>query len=60
VLSYFNLVVTAGPQQGFHQPGTRSYAYRLDDETFTEVWGILEDDDTPPRMFTWRRIKEVK
>jgi|SRR4051794_31377594 len=60
VLSFFNFVVTAGPDKGHVELGTSSYIYRLDGDTFTEVWGLLDGDDSPPRMFQWRRIKDAK
>jgi hypothetical protein len=60
IFSYFNLVVTAGPDKGHTEAGTNSYIYRIDDDTMTEVWGLLEGDPNPPRMFVWRRIKETK
>jgi len=59
VLSFFNLTVTAGTQKGHVEPATNSYIYRLEGDTFTEVVGILEGDSSPPRMISWRRIKDV-
>jgi hypothetical protein len=60
VFSFFNLVVTAGPQKGHTELGTNSYIYRVDDDSFTEAWGLLEGDTNPPQMLIWRRIKEAK
>ena len=60
VLSFFNLVVTAGPDKGHVELGTSSYVYRMEGDVFTEVWGLLEGDSSPPRMFTWRRVKDTK
>jgi len=60
VLSFFNFVVTAGPNKGHVELGTSSYIYRMEGDTFTEVWGLLDGDDSPPRMFQWRRIKDAK
>src|SRR5262245_34957215 len=39
VLSFFNLLVTAGANKGQQQLGTSSYIYRLEGDTFTEAWG---------------------
>jgi hypothetical protein len=58
VLSFFNVLVTAGPNKGHADPGTRSYIYRFDGDVFAEAWGLLEGDESPPRMFYWRKIKE--
>jgi hypothetical protein len=60
VYSFFNLMVTAGPNKGHVEPGTNSYIYRDDGETVTEAWGLLEGDPNPPRMFRWKRIKDSK
>jgi hypothetical protein len=60
VFSYFNRTVTAGPGKGHVDPATRSYIYRLHDDTFTEVWGLLEGDNSPPRMFHWKRTAAAK
>src|SRR5688500_9464844 len=51
VLSFFNLLVTTGAAKGRQQFETRSYIYRANDEQFAEVWGLLESDPSPPRMF---------
>lgn len=58
VFSFFNLEVTAGPQKGHTEPATNSYIYRVDDNSFTEVWGMLEGDPNPPQFVVWKRIKE--
>ncbi len=60
VLSFFNATVTAGREKGFTDSATRSYIYRFDGEAFAEVWGILEGDDSPPRILIWRRLKDSK
>ena len=60
VFSFFNLVVTAGPSKGHTQFETNTFIYRVDDESFTDVWGMLEGDGRPPQMTVWRRIKEAK
>ena len=60
VLSFFNLTVTAGPHKGHVDFATNSYIYRLEGDTFTEAWGLLEGDSSPPRMFQWQRCKDAK
>jgi|SRR5688572_1312352 len=57
VLSFFNVVVTAGPEKGSTDPATRSYIYRLDGDNFAEAWGLLEGDASPPRIFFWKKSK---
>ena len=36
---------------------TRSYIYRIDGDMIGEAWGLLDGDDSPPRMLYWRRVK---
>jgi hypothetical protein len=60
VFSFYNVVVTAGINKGHIEAATSSYIYRVDDETFTEVWGMLEGDKRHPNMLIWRRMKEEK
>jgi len=60
VLLFFNLTVTAGPNKGHVELGTSSYIYRMEGDVFSEAWGLLDGDDSPPRMFQWRRMKEAK
>jgi hypothetical protein len=57
VLSFFNVVVTAGPDKGSTDPATRSYIYRLDGDNFAEAWGLLDGDNSPPRMFYWKKTQ---
>jgi hypothetical protein len=57
VFSFFNMTVTAGPQKGVVDFATRSYIYRIDGDMIGEAWGLLEGDDSPPRMIYWRRVK---
>jgi hypothetical protein len=60
VFSFFNLLVTAGPDKGHTQLETNSYIYRVDDRSYTEVWGLLDGDPNPPQMLVWRRVKDDK
>ena len=59
VLSFFNLLVTAGVKKGAVQGGTSSYIYRLEGDYFIESWGLLEGDRSQPRLFAWKRIKDM-
>lgn len=58
VFTYQDLEVLAGPQKGRIDKGPYSYLYRVEGDTITEAWGLLESDKTPPRMFQWTRVKE--
>jgi hypothetical protein len=60
VFSFFNSVVTAGPDKGAQHFETNSYIYRVDDESFIEVWGMLDGDPNPVRVLGWKRVKTPK
>jgi hypothetical protein len=60
VFSFFNAAVTAGPNKGAQQFETVSYIYRVDNDSFVEVWGMLEGDPNPPQALRWKRIKPPK
>ncbi|HEY2411615.1 MAG TPA: hypothetical protein VGI40_05210 [Pirellulaceae bacterium] len=59
VHSFFNLLVTAGPAKGEQQFETSSYIYRADDESFVEVWGMLEGDPSPPDLLEARQSDQI-
>jgi hypothetical protein len=58
IFTFFNNVVTAGPQKGQTDNSPTSYIYRVVGDTFVEVNGLMIDDDTQPVVFTWKRVKE--
>ncbi|HEY2412839.1 MAG TPA: hypothetical protein VGI40_11385 [Pirellulaceae bacterium] len=60
VFSYFNVIVLAGPHKGEKHFETVSYIYRADDKSFTEVWGMLENDPSAPRILIWKRLTATK
>ncbi len=60
VFSFFNSVVTAGPDKGEQRFETNSYIYRAEDDYFIEVWGLLDGDPNPPRILAWKRVKTPK
>jgi len=60
VFSFFNVLVTAGPNKGHTQVDTNSFIYRIEGDTIIEAWGLLENDPNAPRMFSWRRVKDGK
>lgn len=60
VFSFFNSVVTAGPDKGAQHFETNSYIYRVEDDSFIEVWGLLDGDPNPVRVLGWKRVKMPK
>ena len=54
VFMFSNWVGTAGPDKGHKAPEPRSYIYRVDDNTFIEVWGFLPgQEQRSPRLLMW-------
>lgn len=58
LFTFFNNVITAGPQKGRTDNEPHSYIYRVTGDTFVEVNGLLIGDDAAPVAFTWERVKE--
>ena len=58
IFTFFNNVITAGPQKGRTDNEPHSYIYRVAGDTFVEVNGLLIGDDAAPVAFTWERVKE--
>lgn len=58
IFTFFNNVITAGPQEGQTDKAPKSYIYRVTGDTFFEVNGLLIGDDSEPVAFTWKRVKE--
>ena len=57
LLTFFDLVVTAGPQQGRTFKGPRSLIYTLRGDTWIEARGLLRaQSDEEPRLLTWKRV----
>lgn len=58
VFTYFDNVATAGPAIGQRDPRRRSYLYRVRDNRFYEVHGMLLDDEGPVVVRVWQRMDE--
>ena len=58
IFTFFNNVITAGPQKGQMDKEPKSYIYRVTGNTFVEVNGLLVGDDAQPLAFTWERVNE--
>lgn len=58
VFTFFNNVVTSGPQKGQVDKKEKSYIYRIEGDTFIEANGLLADDEGPTTVYQWKRIKE--
>lgn len=58
IFTFFNNVMTAGPQKGQTDKAPKSYIYKVIGDTFVEVNGLLSSNDEEPVAFTWARVKE--
>jgi hypothetical protein len=57
VFTFFNRTIMAGPDKGQIAKEPVSFVYRVHNDQFIEVHGVLEDDMNPPRMLVWERMK---
>jgi hypothetical protein len=48
VFTFWNHVVTDGPDKGTRNPDKRSYIYRLNGDELAEVWGFLPGQEQRP------------
>jgi len=58
IFVFFKIVPATGPSKGHEFPGPFYYAYNVQDNTFVEVYGVLEGDARSPRMLLWNRVKK--
>jgi hypothetical protein len=58
IFTFFDNVITIGPQQGQIDKGPHSYVYKIAGDSFYEVHGVLVGDDSEPLAFSWTRVKE--
>ena len=56
IFTFFNNRFTAGANRGRTANAPQSYIYRVTDDTFVEVRGMLIDDDSNPAVVTWKRV----
>lgn len=57
IFTYFNGIVTAGPRKGSQKKDPTSYVYRVEDDMFFEVMGILVGSKEKPEIIVWKRPK---
>lgn len=58
IFTFFNNVITAGPDKGQTDKEPHSYIYRITGDTFIEVNGLLIGDEADAVVFAWQRVKE--
>ncbi len=58
IFTFFNRVITAGPNSGQKIKEPVSFVYRIVENRFIEVHGILDGDANAPNMIIWDRITD--
>ena len=58
LFTWKNQVVTNGPDKGRGTKGPVSYIYRVTDDTFVEIQGLLIGNRRKPEMRVWKRVKK--
>lgn len=53
--TYSNLEVTDGADRGKKAPGPSTYVYKVQGDTFFEIYG-LDDDDRPLQILVWKKM----
>lgn len=59
VFNFFNRLITAGAGAGqVAREPPQSFIYRIHENRFLEVHGMLKDDPLPPRVIVWERVQD--
>ena len=58
IFTFFNRTITAGPNAGQKIKEPVSFVYRVAENRFIEVHGVLDGDNNLPNMIIWDRIKD--
>ncbi len=58
IFTFFNRTITAGPNVGQKIKEPVSFVYRVAENRFIEVHGVLDGDTNAPNMIIWDRIKD--
>lgn len=60
IFTYYNWVSTAGSDKGRKSSEQVSYIYRVDENTYIEVWGFMpRQEKRPPLVMIWVRHPEL-
>jgi hypothetical protein len=53
--TYYDITYTAGPNKGQKGEGEKTYVYKIPNDTFVEIWGVLDDSDARVHALRWKR-----
>ena len=57
IFTYSDMTLTEGPNKGERRETTGAYIYKIVDDKFIEIWGVLGDGDDKIRHLRWTRQK---
>lgn len=57
IFTFFHRAITAGPNAGQVIKEPVSFVYRIANDKFIEVYGLLDGDTGEPNMIVWERMK---
>lgn len=58
IFTFSNRTITAGPNAGQIIKDPASFVYRVAENRFIEVHGVLDGDTNAPLMIIWERVKD--
>lgn len=58
IFTFFNRTITAGPNAGQKIREPSSFVYRVAENRFIEVHGVLDNGTDEPIMIIWDRVKD--
>ena len=58
VFTYSNMEVIDGEGKGARNPDSFSYVYRVYNDRFFEVAGLLPGEEGPVTVFSWKKLKK--
>jgi hypothetical protein len=59
IFSYGQMKYTAGPQAGTASDQQAEYLYKIVDDKFVEMWGVLEPDRDTVNVLVWQRAADA-
>ncbi len=56
VFMYSDWVVESGPDKGNKLENRGAYVYKVVDDKFVEIWGVLGEEDSEISVLRWQRV----
>ncbi len=60
IFAFSDHTFVAGPDKGKKTGYEAEYIYKLVDDTFVEIWGVLDPGDQEPDVKRWKRVASEK